>query len=93
MEVTGSDKHSSLLRYGVYSGREKFYNTGSWGLYYKTLRIRNLQNNGQILPQASAFLWSVTNTLVLTNTLAYYGIRRLQICNVFIVQAPGHTVL
>jgi hypothetical protein len=49
--------------------------------------------NGQILPQASAFLLSVTNTLVLTNTLAYYGICRLQICNVFIVQAPGHTVL
>ncbi len=34
------------------------------------------------------FLWSVTNTLVLTNTLAYYGIRRLRIHNVFIVQAP-----
>ncbi len=39
--------------------------------------------------QASAFLLSVTNTLVLTNTLAYYGIRRLRIRNVFIVQAPG----
>ncbi len=39
--------------------------------------------------QASAFLLSVTNTLGLTNTLAYYGMRRLQIRNVFIVQAPG----
>ncbi len=37
--------------------------------------------NGQILKQASAFLLSVTNTLVLTNTLAYYGIRRLRIRN------------
>jgi hypothetical protein len=45
--------------------------------------------NGQILPQASAFLLSVTNTLVLTNTLSYYRIRRLQIRNVFVVQAPG----
>jgi hypothetical protein len=44
--------------------------------------------NGQILSQASAFLLSVTNTLVLTNTLAYYGIR-----NVFIVQAPGSNVI
>jgi hypothetical protein len=45
--------------------------------------------NGQTLLQVSAFLLSVTNTLVLTNTLAYYRIRRLQIGNVFIVQAPG----
>jgi hypothetical protein len=45
--------------------------------------------NGQILLQASAFLLLVINTLVLTNTLAYYGIRRLQIHNVFIVQTPG----
>jgi hypothetical protein len=45
--------------------------------------------NGQISSQASAFLLSVTNTLVLTNTLAYYGICRLQIRNVFIVQASG----
>jgi hypothetical protein len=43
----------------------------------------------KILPQASAFLLSVTITLVLTNTLAYYRICRLQIHNVFIVQAPG----
>jgi hypothetical protein len=39
--------------------------------------------------QAGAFLLSVTNTLVLTNTLAYYGICRLRVRNVFIVQAPG----
>jgi hypothetical protein len=61
----------------------------SRGLYYKILQIHNLQKNGQILPQASAFLLSVTNTLVLTNTLTYYGIHRLRIRNVFIVQAPG----
>jgi hypothetical protein len=48
--------------------------------------------NGQISLQASAFLLSVTNTLVLTNTLTYYGIRRLQICYVFIVQALGTLV-
>jgi len=60
-----------------------------WGLYYETLQTRNLRNNGQISPQASAFILSVTNTLVLTNTLAYYGIHRLRIHNVFIVQALG----
>jgi hypothetical protein len=48
-----------------------------------------IYKNSQISLQASAFLLSVTNTLVLTNTLAYYGIRRLRIGNVFIVQAPG----
>jgi hypothetical protein len=26
-----------------------------------------------------------------TNTLAYYGVFRLQVCNVFMVQTPGHT--
>ncbi len=31
---------------------------------------------------------SITNTLTLTNTLAYYGIRTLWIRNGFIVQAP-----
>ncbi len=31
-----------------------------------------------------------TNTLALTNALAYYGIRKLRIRNVLIVQAPGH---
>jgi hypothetical protein len=37
---------------------------------------------------------SVTNTLVLTNTLAYYGIRRLRIRNVFIVQgSPTYSSL
>jgi hypothetical protein len=56
-----------------------------WGLYYETLQTRNLRNNGQISPQASAFILSV----VLTNTLAYYGIHRLRIHNVFIVQALG----
>jgi hypothetical protein len=35
---------------------------------------------------------SDTNTLVLINTLAYYRIRRLQIRNVFIVQAPDDYV-
>jgi hypothetical protein len=45
--------------------------------------------NGQISSQASAFLLSITNTLVLTNTPAYYGICRLRIRNVFIVQAPA----
>ncbi len=35
------------------------------------------------------FVLPVTNTLVYTNTLAYYGIRRLSVFNVFIVQAHG----
>jgi hypothetical protein len=36
------------------------------------------------------FLLSATNTLARTNTLAYYGIRKLRIRSVFIVQAPGN---
>jgi hypothetical protein len=58
------------------------------GLYYKTLRIRNLRKTVKFRSKLMLFLLSVTNTLVLTNTLAYYGIRRLRIHNVFIVQAP-----
>jgi hypothetical protein len=34
-----------------------------------------------------SFLLSVTNTLAWTNTLAFYGIRKLQVCSVFIAQA------
>ncbi len=37
--------------------------------------------------QSLSLAW--TNTLALTNALAYYGIRKLRIPNVFIVQAPG----
>ncbi len=36
-----------------------------------------------------SFELSVTNTLALTNTLAYYGICKLCFCNDFIVKAQG----
>jgi hypothetical protein len=82
-------KHSSLLRKSVNYGRKKFYNTGPWGLNYKTLRISNLRENVRFrnklmtLARANIFLFEQTNTI------AYYGVRRLRIRNFFIVQAPG----
>jgi hypothetical protein len=59
----------------------------SWGLSYKILQIRNLRNMAKFCCMLVSFLLSVTNTLVWTNALAYYGICRLQIHYVFIVQA------
>jgi hypothetical protein len=35
-----------------------------------------------------SFILSVTSTLTLSNTLAYYEMRTLGICNVFVIQAP-----
>jgi hypothetical protein len=61
-----------------------------WGLYFKTLQIRNLWKMAKFYSKLVSFLLSVTNILVWTNTLAYYRIRRLRIRNVFIVQAHGH---
>ncbi len=51
------------------------------GLYYKTLRIRNLRENVRF--QNKLVTSNQTNTLLLeqTNTLAYYGVRRLRIRN------------
>ena len=51
------------------------------GLYYKTLRIRNLREN--VIFQNKLVTLARTNTLLLeqTNTLAYYGVRRLRISN------------
>ncbi len=39
-----------------------------------------------------SLIFSVTYTLALTNTLAYYKIHVLEIYNDFIVQAPGMNV-
>jgi len=47
------------------------------GLYYKTIRIRNLWQMGRFRSKLVSFLLSVTNTL------AYYRIHKLQICIVF----------
>ncbi len=53
----------------------------SRGLYCKTLRICNLRENVRFRNKLVTLAW--TNTLLLeqTNTLAYYGIRRLRISN------------
>ncbi len=42
VEVTYSDKHSSLLGYGVNYSQKKLYKTGPLGLYYKTGNRHNL---------------------------------------------------
>jgi hypothetical protein len=51
------------------------------GLYYKTLRIRNLRENVRFRNKLVTL--ARTNTLLLeqTNTLAYYGVSRLRISN------------
>ncbi len=41
--MTKSDKHSSLLPYIIHDALKKSYVTVPWGLYYKTLWIRNVQ--------------------------------------------------
>jgi hypothetical protein len=46
-----------------------------WGLYYKTLQIRNLQQMARFRSKLVLFLLSVTNPLAWTNTPGYYGIR------------------
>jgi hypothetical protein len=58
-------------------------------MFYKTLRIRNLRENVRFRNKLVTL--ALTNTLLLeqTNTLAYYGVRRLRIRNFFKVQAPG----
>jgi hypothetical protein len=45
--------------------------------------------NGQISCKLVSFILAVKNTLVLTNTLAYYKILYFQIGNACMVQAPG----
>jgi hypothetical protein len=51
---------------------------GIWGLYYKTtLRTRNLRQMERLRSKLVSLLLAVTNALTLTNTLAYYGIRKL----------------
>ena len=57
-------------------------------LYYKTSRIRNLREMDRYQSKLVTFVLD-KYTLAWTNTLAYYGVRRLRIHNVFIVQAPG----
>ncbi len=63
------------------------------GLYYKTLQIRNLPHMTRFRNKLVSFLLWVTNILAWINTLAYYGICKLQIRSVFIVQAAGNNKL
>jgi hypothetical protein len=81
------DKHSSLFCKTISNEKKRFL----WdkGMYYKTLRARKLQKTAKFHSKLVSFLFSVTNTLVWTNTLAYCGIRRLRFRNVFIIQAPS----
>jgi hypothetical protein len=59
------------------------------GLHYKALRIVNVQQMYRFGSKLMSFTLSVASTLALTNTLAYYEIRTLQIRNVFTVQTPA----
>ncbi len=44
--------------------------------------------NGEILLSASVFWLVQTDLLEQAKTLAYYGVRTLQICHVFMMEAP-----
>ncbi len=70
-----------------------FYDTGPWGIYHKTIRIRNLHQNARFHSKKMSFILSVTNALAWTSKLAYYGICILWIRSIFIVQALGPTVI
>jgi hypothetical protein len=63
------------------------------GLYHKILRTRKVWQMDRYCSKLESFILSVTNTPALTNTLAYYEIHTIRICNVFIVQAPGACVI
>ncbi len=60
----------------------------SRGLYYKTLRTHNIRQVDRFRSKLVYFILSATSSLLLTNILAYYGIRSFRIHNVFIAQAP-----
>jgi hypothetical protein len=60
-------------------------NPDTRGLYYKTLRTRNLWQMAKFCSKLVPSLLSVPNTPAWTNTLAHYEIRKLQIRSVFIV--------
>jgi hypothetical protein len=53
------------------------------GLYYKTLQIHNVRQMDIFRNKLVSFILSVTNTIDQINTLAYCGIRTLQIRQVF----------
>ncbi len=57
------------------------------GLYYKTIRARNVRQMHRFCSKLASFILSVKNTLALTNTLACYEICTLWISHVFIVKA------
>jgi hypothetical protein len=61
----------------------------SWGLYYKTLLIRNLWEMDGFRSNPVTFDLDKYTNLNKTSTLAYYGVRRLRIRNVFMVQVIG----
>ncbi len=64
------------------------------GPYYKTLQIHNLWKMDRFRSKQESFLLSITNTLAWTDTLAFYRIRKLQICNVLLYRSkePTHRV-
>jgi len=73
----------------------RFLIVPSWACTTKHYRICNLRQMAIFCSKLVSFLLVVTNTLAwtnilpCTNKLAYYGIRKLRVRSVFIVQAPG----
>ncbi len=61
--------------------------------YYKILGTRNVLQMDRVRSKLVACILSVTDTRALTNTLAYYKIRTLQTRTVFIVEAPGASII
>ncbi len=56
MELTNNDKHSSLLPYKTPGAFKKSYVTVPWGLYYKTLWIRNVQQMDKFRKKLMPFI-------------------------------------
>ncbi len=70
-----------------YRGK-KFYNIGPTGLYHKTLRICHLQKMDIFCSKLVSFGLDKHHYLEQAKTLAYYGVRTLQIHHGFYDTGP-----
>jgi hypothetical protein len=88
----GGVKHSNLFNQSFIKAK-KVLNINLWGLYDKTLWIFNLPEKVKFCCKVMSSGLDKHNSLNKTNTLAYYGVSALRVCNVFILQAPGRIVV
>jgi hypothetical protein len=67
----------------------------TWGLYYKISRIRNLREKDRFRKKLVSFdldkytKLGQSHELEQAKTLAFYGVRRLRIRHVLMIQASG----